>query len=312
MVLESVFSGIVRIEMDYDAMIAAAKSDTVKKALGKNTTYQRELDQEKEKLDKDSKDNPTASGLGDAAGYALPYVPALGSAVKAAQGAVSSAKDAATKGSNVGSKLKRGLGIEEDNVIPRGGIGPDGIGDQTTVYRPMVASGYGGAGTIPMYESVVNWMNNPKTQERFIAKYGNNAEQKLYETAMNLNQLEFTETGPKFFTHLREAWEAIGNRDMGTVAKQGSKEEINERGADSKGLYRSTESGAGLTRKGAKKFGIKTAVTTPPSKLDPKGKAAKRRKSFCARMGGMEGPMKDEKGRPTRKAMSLRRWNCEE
>ena len=54
------------------------------------------------------------------------------------------------------------------------------------------------------------------------------------------------------------------------------------------------------------------AVTTPPSKLDPKGKAAKRRKSFCARMGGMKGPMKDEKGRPTRKAMSLRRWNCEE
>jgi hypothetical protein len=29
-------------------------------------------------------------------------------------------------------------------------------------------------------------------------------------------------------------------------------------------------------------------------------------------MGGMKGPMKDEKGRPTRKAMSLRRWNCNE
>jgi hypothetical protein len=87
---------------------------------------------------------------------------------------------------------------------------------------------------------------------------------------------------------------------------------IMERGADSKGLYRPTEKGAGLTRKGAKHFGIKTAVTTPPSKLDPNGKAAKRRKSFCARMGGMKGPMKDEKGRPTRKAMSLRRWNCEE
>jgi hypothetical protein len=54
------------------------------------------------------------------------------------------------------------------------------------------------------------------------------------------------------------------------------------------------------------------AVTTPPSKLDPKGKAAKRRKSFCARMGGMKGPMKDEKGRPTRKALALRKWNCEE
>jgi hypothetical protein len=85
-----------------------------------------------------------------------------------------------------------------------------------------------------------------------------------------------------------------------------------ERGEDSKGHYRATEDGAGLTRKGAKAMGIKTAVTTPPSKLDPKGEAAGRRRSFCARMGGMKGPMKDEKGRPTRKAMSLRRWNCNE
>ena len=89
-------------------------------------------------------------------------------------------------------------------------------------------------------------------------------------------------------------------------------ENIMERGEDSKGHYRSTEDGAGLTRKGAKAMGIKTAVTTPPSKLDPKGEAAGRRRSFCARMGGMKGPMKDEKGRPTRKAMSLRRWNCNE
>jgi len=83
-----------------------------------------------------------------------------------------------------------------------------------------------------------------------------------------------------------------------------------ERGADSKGYYRSTESGAGLTAKGAKHFGIHTAVTKKPSELNPEGKAAKRRKSFCARMSGMPGPMKDDKGRPTRKAMSLRRWHC--
>ena len=55
---------------------------------------------------------------------------------------------------------------------------------------------------------------------------------------------------------------------------------------------------------------LKPPVTTPPSKLDPDSKSAKRRKSFCARMGGMPGPMKDEKGRPTRKALSLRKWNC--
>jgi len=55
---------------------------------------------------------------------------------------------------------------------------------------------------------------------------------------------------------------------------------------------------------------LSMAVTTKPSKLDPDSKSAKRRKSFCARMGGMPGPMKDEKGRPTRKALSLRKWNC--
>ena len=55
---------------------------------------------------------------------------------------------------------------------------------------------------------------------------------------------------------------------------------------------------------------LQMAVTTDPSKLDPDSKAAKRRKSFCARMGGMPGPMQDEKGIPTRKALSLSKWNC--
>ena len=55
---------------------------------------------------------------------------------------------------------------------------------------------------------------------------------------------------------------------------------------------------------------LKTAVTTPPSKLKAGSKAAKRRKSFCARMGGMPGAMKKANGEPTRKALSLRKWNC--
>ena len=55
---------------------------------------------------------------------------------------------------------------------------------------------------------------------------------------------------------------------------------------------------------------IKAPVTTKPSKLKKGSKAANRRKSFCARMGGAPGPMKDEKGRPTRKALALRKWNC--
>ena len=56
---------------------------------------------------------------------------------------------------------------------------------------------------------------------------------------------------------------------------------------------------------------LKTAVTTKPSKLKPGSKAAKRRKSFCARMSGVDGPMKDNHGKPTAKAKALRRWNCE-
>ena len=55
---------------------------------------------------------------------------------------------------------------------------------------------------------------------------------------------------------------------------------------------------------------LKTAVTTKPSKLKAGSKDAKRRKSFCARMSGNKGPMKDEKGRPTPKAKALSRWNC--
>lgn len=55
---------------------------------------------------------------------------------------------------------------------------------------------------------------------------------------------------------------------------------------------------------------LKTAVTKKPSELKAGSKDAKRRKSFCARMSGNKGPMKDEKGRPTPKAKALKRWNC--
>ena len=55
---------------------------------------------------------------------------------------------------------------------------------------------------------------------------------------------------------------------------------------------------------------LKMDVTTKPSKLDPDSKAAKRRKSFCARMSGVKGPAKKPNGKPTRKTLALRKWNC--
>lgn len=92
-----------------------------------------------------------------------------------------------------------------------------------------------------------------------------------------------------------------------------SDQELLEYAIDAKGHKSST---GGLTQKGVDAYNaktggnLKTAVTTPPSKLKPGSKAANRRKSFCARMGGMPGAMKDENGEPTRKALALRKWNC--
>ena len=69
--------------------------------------------------------------------------------------------------------------------------------------------------------------------------------------------------------------------------------------------------GAGLTAKGRAKYNKATGSNLKAPAPNPKTeKDAARRKSFCARMSGMPGPMKDEKGRPTRKAASLKRWNC--
>lgn len=69
--------------------------------------------------------------------------------------------------------------------------------------------------------------------------------------------------------------------------------------------------GAGLTAKGRAKYNRETGSNLKAPAPNPKTKADKGRKaSFCARMGGMPGPMKDENGKPTRKAASLKRWGC--
>jgi hypothetical protein len=70
----------------------------------------------------------------------------------------------------------------------------------------------------------------------------------------------------------------------------------------------------GLNAKGRASYKRETGGTLKPpvsakqAKKYPK--AAARRKSFCARMGGMPGPMKKPNGKPTRKALALRKWDC--
>ena len=75
--------------------------------------------------------------------------------------------------------------------------------------------------------------------------------------------------------------------------------------------YNPTDKGAGMTAKGRAEYNAKNNSNLKPPAPNPKTKAdAGRKASFCARMSGMQGPMKDEKGKPTRKAASLKNWNC--
>jgi len=88
---------------------------------------------------------------------------------------------------------------------------------------------------------------------------------------------------------------------------------LKEAAVDAKGHKSST---GGLTQKGRDYYNrqsggnLKAPVTTPPSELKAGSKAANRRKSFCARMSGVDGPMEKPNGEPTRKALALRKWNC--
>ena len=62
----------------------------------------------------------------------------------------------------------------------------------------------------------------------------------------------------------------------------------------------------GLTAKGRAKYNRATGSNLKAPQ--PQGGARKR--SFCARMKGVKGPMKKPNGKPTRKALALRRWKC--
>ena len=85
---------------------------------------------------------------------------------------------------------------------------------------------------------------------------------------------------------------------------------------DAKG-YKSPS--GGLTQKGRDHYNretgsnLKAPVTTEPSKLKKGSKAANRRKSFCARMGGMKKRLTSAKTAndpDSRINKALRKWNC--
>ena len=106
------------------------------------------------------------------------------------------------------SKRKKLAQEQDDGGIAMGGASltrgvlpvTDGIGPETTNFRPMTVSGYGG-----ITESVRKWAENPVTQQRFIGKYGNLAEQKLNEAVAKLSQtFEPFSLGSKSINQIRE------------------------------------------------------------------------------------------------------------
>lgn len=64
----------------------------------------------------------------------------------------------------------------------------------------------------------------------------------------------------------------------------------------------------GLNAKGRASYN--KANPDKPGLKAPQPEGGARKKSFCARMGGVPGPMKDAKGKPTRKALALKVWKC--
>lgn len=67
----------------------------------------------------------------------------------------------------------------------------------------------------------------------------------------------------------------------------------------------------GLNAAGRAHYKRTEGANLKPPAPNPKTKEDKGRKaSFCARMSGVPGPLKDEKGRPTRKALALKKWKC--
>ena len=118
--------------------------------------------------------------------------------------------------------------------------------------------------------------------------------------------------------------EITGSRNMSLVSNSFRIDGENISEDDMKGMSvksghkRPTKAGAGMTKKGVEAYRrrtpgskLKTAVTTKPSKLKKGSKAAKRRKSYCARSAGqMKKFPKAAKDPNSRLRQARRRWNC--
>ena len=129
---------------------------------------------------------------------------------------------------------------------------------------------------------------------------------RLYNFKEGIGQT--TQKDPKVLKTLKESKEKQKERNENKFAK-------GTMPARNKKNFRPTKSGAGMTQAGVKAYRrlnpgskLKTAVT---GKVKPGSKAAKRRKSFCARsLGQMKKFPKAAKDPNSRLRQARRRWKC--
>lgn len=191
--------------------------------------------------------------------------------------------------------------------------GRRGLWDNIHAKRKRIASGSGEKMRTPGSEGAPtkqDFKDSQKTSVKENFMDGRNPQDKgdMARTGLKgkskteLKKVRSSDTASKRAKQLAHWYLNMHKEDLDEAAWQRKEGKSETGGLNRKGImsYRRENPGSKLSM----------AVTTKPSKLDPDSKAAKRRKSFCARMGGVDGPMKKPNGEPTRKALALRKWNC--
>jgi hypothetical protein len=193
---------------------------------------------------------------------------------------------------------------KEDNLLPVGGLPVgDGVGPTITQYRPMTAVGFA------LAESIVNWMNNPKTQQKFAEKYGDLAEQKLMEAAIKLEQSGCGSDMPKDKKSVKKIKEGLGlgYNDMSPIGVQ-RKQEIEEK-SETWQTKEGQNPNGGLNAKGRAQYNREHGAHLKR----PQPEGGNRRDSYCARSAGqLKMWPKAAKDPNSRLRKARRAWNCEE
>ena len=131
--------------------------------------------------------------------------------------------------------VRKKIVAQEDELPLKMGYGlpiiDSGLGPETSQYRQMAAMGFGAG--LPLSESIISWMYDERTQDKFIAKYGKLAEEKLIETALMLEEAGCgcDHSGAKSVKKLKEMAASSGKDPMDTRSPIGvqNKDEITER-----------------------------------------------------------------------------------